>query len=254
MGIQEESGEVQKSLMQNLDEVKSSSKVMSEELLLVKEALAKTKQEFLAGTDELKNVTEAHERLKEELAEICKKAEARALDLREEKKVVVSLKKELEESREQNLKEKEAQRDLQRKLEKATKSIDEMNGNALSLSRELETTNSKCANLESQKDKLYESLLEQKDATKKAKDNLEDAQKLLSRLGKEKKSLEKKAEKLEAGLASAKGEILRVRRDITLTKGTISDVENNDAEDSVPVAVKRGGRRRKVASKSEASP
>ncbi|XP_058111364.1 MAR-binding filament-like protein 1-1 [Magnolia sinica] len=255
--LQAELAETQNLLSQSLDEAKFTSKALSDELISVKEVLLKTKQELVAVTGELKDAAAAHESLKKELLEIYKKAEIATHDLGEERKAVTSLKKDLEASKKQIATDKEARMNLETDLEDATKSLDEMNKNTLLLSRELEIVNSRTASLESEKNMLYKSLIEQKDATKEAKENLEDAQDILTRLSKERENLEKRGKRLEEELAAAKGEILRLRREMNSTRSRpVSEPtqpKGREAEVGTPVTVKRNGRRRKAGPTSDAT-
>ena len=125
------------------------------------------------------------------------------------------------------------------------------------LSGELEIANSRIFSLEDEKQVLYKSLTEQKNASKEAQENMEDAHSMVLKLGKERESLEKKAKKLEEELASAKGEILRLRSKINSSKTetnsskTLPEEEQPkkaEAEEKVSITAKRGGRRRRAAS------
>eukprot|EP00262_Sarcandra_glabra_P012100 TRINITY_DN3046_c0_g1_i1.p1 TRINITY_DN3046_c0_g1~~TRINITY_DN3046_c0_g1_i1.p1 ORF type:complete len:739 (-),score=202.07 TRINITY_DN3046_c0_g1_i1:108-2324(-) len=255
--IRAEFAEAQKSLERSLDETKSTSKELSDELVSVKEVLKKTKEELLGMSDKLKATAETREGLKKELLEIYKKAELTAHNLKEERKAVSSLNKAVEASEKQILKDKEARRALERDLEEATRSLDEMNKNTLLLSRELEISNSRTANLEAEKDMLYNSLIEQKDAAKEARENVEDAHNLLMRLGEERENLERRAKKMEEELGSAKGEILRLRRQINTTSGSSINEhhqqKSSEAESGASVVVKKSIRRRKGGPTSDVS-
>ncbi|XP_077211782.1 MAR binding filament-like protein 1 [Tasmannia lanceolata] len=254
--IQSEFANAQKSLTTSLNEAESSSKVMSDELVSIKEVLKKTKEELVVMSDEVKAVIETREQIKKELVDIYKKAEITSHDLKEEKKVVASLNRELEASRKQIMEDKEARRTLEKDLEEATKSLDEMNKNALLLSRELKMTNSRSSSLEAEKEMLYKSLTDQKYVAKEARENLEDAQNLLVRLGNERESLEKRGKKLEEELTAAKGEILRLRSEKKLTRVSVNEQQqrqSSENEGRAPVVTKRNGRRRKGGSTSEIS-
>jgi chromosome segregation ATPase len=93
-----------------------------------------------------------------------------------------------------------------------------MNTSALSLSKALETTHSKNATLEAEKEMLSKALDEQKKITTVAQENSEDAQNLITRLQTEKETFEMRSRHLEEELALAKGEMLRLRRQISASK------------------------------------
>ncbi|XXG56092.1 hypothetical protein AAC387_Pa03g3597 [Persea americana] len=246
--IQAESREVQKSLNQNLDEMKLSLKLRSDELVSAKEALMKTKEELLVMTDELKNVIKARENLKKELLEVNKKAELTAHDLKEEREVVVSLKKKLEEVSKQILEDKNSRGKLERDLEDAAKNLDEMNLKALTLSRELEIANSKSASLEAEKYLLSKSLSEEKNAAKEVQMNLKEIHKFFTKLCEEVEKLEGRSKRLEEELASTKEEALRLRRECNLNRSTVNEQHRQsgrEAQDGTPVVMKRIGRRRR---------
>ncbi|CAN1317429.1 MAR-binding filament-like protein 1-1 [Linum perenne] len=137
--------------------------------------------------------------------------------------MISSLHKDIQQVEQQILEDKEARKVLESDLEEATTSLAEMNRNALTLSRELEMARSKIVSLEDEKQLLNKSVAEQKNAVIEAKENMEDAHSMVLKLGKERESLEKKAKKLEDGLASAKGEILRLRSQMNSAKTAVTD-------------------------------
>ncbi|PQQ07875.1 MAR-binding filament-like protein 1-1 [Prunus yedoensis var. nudiflora] len=204
-GVQAEFAGVRESLQRSLDEATVSSDVFASELAAAKEFLKKTKEELQVVSHELASVAENRDSLQGELVDVYKKAERASNDLNEEKELVSSLKKELKALEKQISKDKESRKSLEIDLDEATKSLDEMNRNALLLSKDLERANSVISNLEDEKEVLYKSLTEQKNASKEARENMEDVHNLAMRLGEERDSLEKKARKLEEELASAKG-------------------------------------------------
>ncbi|MQL74229.1 hypothetical protein Taro_006605 [Colocasia esculenta] len=251
-----ESSEAQRLLNSSLDKARSTSKQLSDELSFVKDALEGTREELAAASDELKVTSEAHDSLKKELLEVYKKAEAVENELKQERQTVTSLNRELEASEKLIEKYSEARKEVERDLDEATKALDEMTKKALSLSKELEGANSRNATLETEKGRLYESLLEQKKVSKEAQENIEDAQNVITRLGSERGRLEKKVKKFEEEIAAAKGEILRLRRQIALSKGSAGEQHKNanDVESAALVVPKRsGGRRRRSGPASQVS-
>ncbi|KAL6285764.1 hypothetical protein ACE6H2_010154 [Prunus campanulata] len=268
-GVQAEFAGVRESLQRSLDEATVSSDVFASELAAAKEFLKKTKEELQVVSHELASVAENRDSLQGELVDVYKKAERASNDLNEEKELVSSLKKELKALEKQISKDKESRKSLEIDLDEATKSLDEMNRNALLLSKDLERANSVISNLEDEKEVLYKSLTEQKNASKEARENMEDVHNLAMRLGEERDSLEKKARKLEEELASAKGEILRLRSQINSSKGLVNNQQppkreteapvtvsarkrnpqapEGEAEAPVTVTAKKSGRRRKAA-------
>ncbi|KAE8656963.1 hypothetical protein F3Y22_tig00116997pilonHSYRG00699 [Hibiscus syriacus] len=147
-----------------------------------------------------------------ELVDVYKKAETAANDLTEEKAVVSSLKKEQQALEKQILKDKEERKSLETDLEEATKSLDE----------DIESSNAKISGIEDEKMVLYRTLTQQKNASKEAQENMEDAHKLMISLGKERDN-GKQVKKLEDELASAKGEILRLRSQINSSDVLVND-------------------------------
>ncbi|KAJ9179129.1 hypothetical protein P3X46_010952 [Hevea brasiliensis] len=248
--VQAEFAEATETMLKSLEKVKQSSEVLAKEIVAVKEQLRKTTVELQLMSRELAAVTENRDSLQKELVDVCKKAEVTANELREEKKLVSSLNKELQSLENQILKDNGARKSFETDLEEATKSLDEMNRNALILSGELGIANSRISDLEDEKQVLYKSLTEQKNASKEAQENMEDAHNIVLRLGKERESLEKKAKKLEEELASAKGEILRLRSKINSSKAPEKEHQSQkgEAEDKVTVTAKRTGRRRRASS------
>ncbi|KAL4282321.1 hypothetical protein GQ457_03G041760 [Hibiscus cannabinus] len=246
--------EVQVRLQGSLDEAKQSGEVLASELAAAKELLKKTREELQTSSHELTSMTENRDSLQRELVDVYKKAEAMANDLKEEKVIVSSLMKELQALEKQISKDKEARKSLETDLEEATKSLDEVNQNILKLSKDLESANAKISGLEDEKIVLYRTLTEQKNASKEARENMEDAHKLVMSLGKERDSMEKQVKKLEDELASAKGEILRLRSRINSSEVPVNNKPQQkgeseaEAEAKVSVSARKTTRRRKSSS------
>ncbi|XP_022954147.1 MAR-binding filament-like protein 1-1 [Cucurbita moschata] len=250
--LQAESDEVRNSLQSKFEEAKQNGEILANELSETKELLTKTSEELKNMSGELAVVIESRNGLQKELDDAYRKAETISNDLEEERKVVVSLNKEIQTLEKQNVKDKEARKCLETDLEEAIKSLDEMNRNALLLSKELEKSNSHVANLEDEKEALRRSVTDQKNAAIEAQENLEDAHNIVMKLGKERDSFENMTKKLEADLASAKGEILRLRREIKSSNKTNQQQPNAEAEGKAKVTVaKRTVRRRKSTTPSD---
>lgn len=233
-------------LQRRLDVAKQNEDLLLSELKAVKELLRKTTEELQNVTNELTYVTENRDTLVKELVDVQKIAETKANDLKEEKKFVSALNKELQALERKNLKDMEARKSVEIDLEAATKSLDEMNHKALNLARDLDGARSTISNLEDEKMVLYKSLTEEKNAAKEARDNMEDAHKIVLTLGNEIESLEKREKKLEEELAAAKGEILRLRSQINSSTLLESNQKqaNGEAEAEAKVTVKRTRRRK----------
>ncbi|KMZ56208.1 hypothetical protein ZOSMA_98G00320 [Zostera marina] len=173
---------------------------LSDQLAYVKDLLEETKQELLTKSAELKAIIEASESLKKKLLDTYKKTETTAQALKEERKEVAKLKMELTASGDQIIKDTEI-------IATLVKDLDEAKTKATSSSQEM-TADS----LKEEKELIYKVLVEQRSITKEAKENIEDAQSLIIQLGTEKENLQRRCMKLEQDLASAKGEILRLRQ------------------------------------------
>lgn len=205
------------------DEAKHSSEVLSSELKSAKDVLKKNKDELQVASLELAAAAENNNILQKELVDVYKKAESATHDLNEEKKVVTSLNEELQDLEQQILSDKESRKSLEMDLEDATKALGEMNRNALLLSRELEMNNSKISSVEDEKNVIYNSLLEQKQFSQEARENMEDARSLIMKLGKDNENFGNRAKKLEDELGLAKGEILRLRSRINSSRAPVND-------------------------------
>ncbi|KAF0916101.1 hypothetical protein E2562_000710 [Oryza meyeriana var. granulata] len=178
----------------------------------------KGQEELEATSNELASIVEARDNLKKELLDVYKKLESTSQELVDERKTVTTLNRELEALVKQLQMDSEARKALEADLDEATKSLDEMNKSALSLSKELEETNSRKDTLEAEKEMLSKALAEQQKITTEAHENTEDAQNLISRLQTERESFEMRSRHLEEELALAKGEILRLRRQISTSR------------------------------------
>ncbi|KAL0463887.1 UNVERIFIED_CONTAM: MAR-binding filament-like protein 1-1 [Sesamum latifolium] len=248
--IQVEFSETRDSLEREVNEVKLGAEL---ELRSTKELLSKSNDELQIISQELAAKVQRCESLEKELDHTHRKAESAALALEAEKNVVASLNKELKVLETQISRDREARKSLEADLEDATKSLDEMNQETLKLSRELELASSRISSIEDEKEALYRSLDEQKQVSQEARENLEDAHNL--RLGNERDGLEKRGKKLEEELASAKGEILRLRSQMNASKNPAIDqhepkLEVGSKSDASPRKVTR---RRKVNQQREDS-
>ncbi|XP_058226854.1 MAR-binding filament-like protein 1-1 isoform X2 [Rhododendron vialii] len=201
------------------DEAKCSSEVLAAELKSANDVLKKKKDELRIASLELAAAAENNDILRKELVDVYKKAESATHDLNEERKVVTSLNKELKDL----VSSKESRKSLEMDLEEATKSLDEMNLNALLISRELEMSKSQISSLEDEKHVMYNSLVEQKQFSQEARENMEDAHSLIMKLGMERENFGNRAKKLEEELALAKGEILRLRSQINSSRAPVND-------------------------------
>ncbi|KAL0397067.1 UNVERIFIED_CONTAM: MAR-binding filament-like protein 1-1 [Sesamum calycinum] len=231
--------ETRDSLQREVNEVKLGAEVIAGELRSTKELLSKSNDELQMISRELADKVQRCESLEKELDHTHRKAESAALALEVEKNIVASLNKELKVLETQISRDREARKSLEADLEDATKSLDEMNQETLKLSRELELASSRISSIEDEKEALYRSLDEQKQVSQEARENLEDAHNLIMRLGNERDGLEKRGKKLEEELASAKGEILRLRSQMNASKNPAIDQHEQKLE---------------VGSKSDASP
>ena len=110
-----------------------------------------------------------------------------------------------------------------------------MNRNAVILSGELQRANFLVSSLEKEKEVLTKSLTDQRNACKEAQDNIEDAHNLIMKLGKERENLGKKGKKFEEELASAKGEILRLKSRINSSEVAVNNdqVQKDGGENKV---------------------
>ncbi|KAG6382218.1 hypothetical protein SASPL_158148 [Salvia splendens] len=188
--LEEELKIVQETLEISRDEASGLEKQLNESRALNK---------LQTVSNELASAVQKCDSLNKELAAANEKAETAVSNLKEEKNVVSSLKMELKELERQASEENE-------------------HGKHHLLSRDLELSNSRVSSLENEKDALVKSLDEQRQVSQEARENMEDAQNLVARLGKERENLESRGKKLEEELASAKGEILRLRNEISVSK------------------------------------
>lgn len=244
--------ETKELLEKNFNDAKLGSEVLASELASAKETLKKTIAELENVSKDLFAMRENCSSLESELVDVYKKAESAVRNLKDEKQLVASLNKELEALEKQlSKKDQELRKSVERDLEEATKSLEEMNQNAAIISRELEEANSQISALENEKELISRSLAEQKNVTKEARENLEDAHNLVMRLGKERESLEKRGKKLEEELASAKGEMLRLRSELNSTRVVVNDLHQQKGdveENAAAVPSKKNSRRRKSSS------
>uniref|UniRef100_A0A0A9CZ61 MAR-binding filament-like protein 1-1 n=1 Tax=Arundo donax TaxID=35708 RepID=A0A0A9CZ61_ARUDO len=213
--LTDEASEVKQALGNKIVEAESVSATLSDELASVREILKKSHEELEVTSNQLVSVTEAHGDLNKELLDAYKKLESTTNELVKERKINATLNRELEALVKQSVIESEARRALQVDLDEATKSLNEVNESTLSLSKQLESTNSRISAIKEEKEMLSKVLEEQKKSTVEAQENMEDAQNTIKRLGTERESFEMRSKKLEDELATAKGEILRLRRHIS---------------------------------------
>lgn len=250
---QSETRQVKESLLRKAEEARQGAELVAAELTSVKEQLKKKNEEAQTLSNELATAVETRDDLQKELVNVYKKAESAVHNLQEEKKTTDALNKELKAMENQITKEREARKSIESDLEEATRSLEELNGNALELTKELEEATAEVFSLQEEKEALYNSLAEHKHLSDEARENMEDAHNLVLRLGEERLSLEKRAKKLENELASAKGEILRLRSqqvNSSKTKTVVNDQPHSQTVDVAAEAasppVKKVTRRRKT--------
>lgn len=223
--LQNDRDALRDSLEEKVHEAEQTSSNLYSELASVKKALDMARNDLLFLNKKLKDSTVSYENIKEELSQARKTAEMTSAALNEEKKVVAALRRELEASETNLLEEQESRRVLHRDFEEATKSMEDMRNCLVSLSEELEISRSKINSLEVENASLYESMQEEKHLSKELQESAGHANKILMKLGKEKEIYVKKARKLEEELSSAKGEILRLRKQITIKNTALEEAQ-----------------------------
>jgi chromosome segregation ATPase len=210
-----ESNELKQALTNKVEEAESVSKALSDELASVRETLQKTQEDLEVTSNQLVSVTEVHDELNKELLDAYKKLESIANELVKERKNNGTLNRELEALVKQSLVDSEARRTLQADLDEATVSLNEVNESTFFLSNKLDSTNSMIFAIKEEKEVLLAALAEQKKSTVEAQKNMAEVQHLIRRLGSERENFEIRSNKLEEELATAKGELLCLRRQIS---------------------------------------
>ncbi|VAH15167.1 unnamed protein product [Triticum turgidum subsp. durum] len=237
-----ESNEVKQALTKKVEEAESVSKALLDELASVKEIHQKTQTNLEVTSNQLVSITEVHGELSKELLDAYKKLESTTDELVRERRINATLNRELEALVKQSQVESEARRALQADLDEATVSLNEVNESTLFLSNKLDNTVSRISAIKEEKEALSAALSEQKKSTAEAQKNMVDAQHLIKRLGMERENSEIRSTKLEEELATAKGEMLYLRRQITASGSQNADVLeasptpnfNQSPEDRVP--------------------
>lgn len=224
--LQNDRDAMRDSLEEKVHEAEQTSSKLSSELASVKKALNTARNDLLFLNKKLEDSTVSYENIKQELSQARKTVEVTSTALNEEKKVVAALSQELEASEKSLLEEKEGRRVFHRDFEEVTKSMEDMRICLVSLSEELEIAKSKINSLETENASLYESMKQEKHLSKELQESAGHANKILMKLGKEKETYVKKARKLEEELSSAKGEILRLRKQITIKNTALEEARH----------------------------
>lgn len=224
--LQNDRDAMRDSLEEKVHEAEQTSIKLSSELASVKKALNTARNDFLFLNKKLEDSTVSYENIKQELSQARKTVEVTSTALNEEKKVVAALSQELEASEKSLLEEKEGRRVFHRDFEEVTKSMEDMRICLVSLSEELEIAKSKINSLETENASLYESMKQEKHLSKELQESAGHANKILMKLGREKETYVKKARKLEEELSSAKGEILRLRKQITIKNTALEEARH----------------------------
>ncbi|KAL3631859.1 MAR-binding filament-like protein [Castilleja foliolosa] len=254
--VRAELSEAKELLEKNIFEAKQEAENLKNELRSVMELLDKSSEELRITSQELFDLVQKRDILENDFIDAREKAENAIFNLNEEKKIVFTLNQELKILENQISKERELRKSLESDLDEASKSLEEMNRNALILSRELEFANSRVSGLEEEKDAMLNALEGQKRYSREARENLEDAHDLVMSLGNERKSLETRGNQLEDELASAKGEILRLRsgNNSSKTSDNVGIQEKIDGEGEDGVRKRKVRQMRKVKPKQEDGP
>lgn len=258
--LQTEFSHEKEALEKSLKEETLHSEKLAGELTSAKEALDKTKDKLQTVSNELATTSDWRDKLQKELAHEQKVVETLASHLENEKRIVGTLSKRLEASEE----EEELRRSLEADLQVASKNIDDLTMDVRMLSDKLEKSGTQISDLEQKNDAFLNDLEKERKAAQQAQKSLEDAHSLVMKLGNQKEKLEKRAEKLEDDLASAKGEILRLTNEVNSSKTAVngepkkaSEPEQGSESDTEPspavtttasVTVRKSTRRRRANS------
>ncbi|BAS92556.1 MAR-binding filament-like protein 1 [Oryza sativa Japonica Group] len=213
--LTDESNIAKQVLTNKIAEAEAVSKVLSDELASVRDVLQKTQEKLDVTSNQLVSTMEAREDLNKELLDAYKKLESATDELVRERKINATLNRELEALVEQSIVESEARQALQADLDEVTNSQKEVDESTQFLSERLDSANSRISSIEQEKEMLSEALEQQKRSTMEAQKDMEDAQNLMRMIGTERENFETMSKKLEEELATAKGEILRLRRQIS---------------------------------------
>jgi chromosome segregation ATPase len=246
--LQNDRDAMRDSLEEKVHEAEQTSIKLSSELASVKKALNTARNDLLFLNKKLEDSTVSYENIKQELSQARKTVEVTSTALNEEKKVVAALSQELEASEKSLLEEKEGRRVFHRDFEEVTKSMEDMRICLVSLSEELEIAKSKINSLETENASLYESMKQEKHLSKELQESAGHANKILMKLGREKETYVKKARKLEEELSSAKGEILRLRKQITIKNTALEEARHQKDKE---IKVSNFRTRRKIRRKNE---
>ncbi|KAL6539156.1 MAR-binding filament-like protein [Orobanche gracilis] len=224
--VKDEFREIQNSLQRDLDEKKRNTDILSEEIEnMSRELTALHKERGL---------------LQKELVGAHEKAENAARELKEEKNISSDLKKELKVLENRISEVTEAKKRLDVDLQASTKSLDETNRHALAFSNDLEIASSWISSLEDERDAILKALDEQKRVSREAHENLENARSLVMKLRNARENSEKRGNKLEEELASAKGEILRLKTRMKESESIVNDQMEQKVENGRKNGVSRG--------------
>ena len=253
--LKKESAQAEMLLKTSLEEARLAVGSLSEEIELIKGALTKAQEELAVTSAELNAGIKARNALEDGLAVAGEKSTFLALELERERNTVATLKSLLEASGQQKEELSRERKEVERNLEDATRSLAEVNERVIALTNELEDGKSVNNALQAEKEMLYDSLMEQKKTAREARENIEDAQNVISHLGVERESLEKKVKKFEEELAASKGEILRLRRHASLERETATKQTTNPTEtepDGESIVTKRSAmaKRRRAAARA----
>ncbi|EPS62238.1 hypothetical protein M569_12555 [Genlisea aurea] len=248
--IRDESRRTRDSLESQVSESRIEADQLSEELKLAKEALRKSDEDSELASRRLSAVLGDQENLQEEIVRVQEKLQKTAQELESEKELAASLKAELNDLAAEVSKERAAQESLR----EASESLDELNRTAARLSGELESSNSQIRRLDDEKEALRRALEQERRASRDARERLEEAHAAVMRIGEERSALEARERKLEEELATAGGEILRLRSEMDSPADQIGKrlhVDGGIGNDKSAVPARRVARRRKIASEQE---
>uniref|UniRef100_A0A0D9WDG0 Uncharacterized protein n=1 Tax=Leersia perrieri TaxID=77586 RepID=A0A0D9WDG0_9ORYZ len=227
--LTDESNIAKQVLTNKIAEAEAVSKVLSDDLASVRDILQKTQEKLDVTSNQLVSTMEAREDLNKELLDAYKKLESATDELVRERKINATLTKELEALVEQSIAESEARRALQSDLDEVTNSQKEVDESTQFLSKRLDSANSRISSIEEEKVMLSEALEQQKTSTMEARKDMEDAQNLIKMIGTERENFEMRSKKLEEELATAKGEILRLRRQISASGSLKTELPETSA-------------------------
>eukprot|EP00249_Psilotum_nudum_P022377 c28491_g1_i1 orf=1525-3960(-) len=226
LDIQTETDKNITSLHQALTQEQTYSSQLKTDLEMAQKELESSKMEINNLEQQTRELEVSYSQLKKELVSSQEVIETTNAALTEHRELTTVTEKQLEFSRRAIAEAKENINLLRADVERARLELDNVNKEVSLLTEKLEVANGKVATLEAEKTLLTESLDRERKLCFALKEKVNQVDMDVAKLSRAKQTSIKKAKKLEGTLASSKGQMLRMKKQIVTMDTSLEEAKS----------------------------